>query len=232
MSFNRIKYDSCAYDLKMERSTQPGDYRLYANYAENCDQCFSLDGPVGSKSDVSLVRKNEDLSFTNMADVESALSWRRQKLTDCNTALDDLGADKLVHKKTCTSKLVAEDTRFTNPLDNYRAMSLTSYMVSPYLPVNPQCNIQPNDDKLGLNSRLFVKDTYKQSPYNSWDNGGALPKDTPNNPQDVTPGGSSLPAGSQLYPVTIYTTPQQGGFKVPAECAKDNVLAANCLVNK
>lgn len=223
MSFNRIKYDGCAYDLKMDRSTQPGDYRLYANYAENCDQCFSFDGPVGAKSDVSLVRNNDDLTFTNMADVESSLSWRRQKLTECNDPLDNLDQDKLVHKKTCTSKLVAEDTRFTNPLDNYRAMSLTSYMVSPYLPVNPQCIIQPNYDKTGLNSRLYVKDTYKQSPQNAWDNGEALPKD-----EDPS---NNLIGESQLVPVTVYAKPNGNGYDLNSQCITGSTLASNCLVN-
>jgi hypothetical protein len=175
MSFSRIKYDQCAYDLKMDRSTQPGDYRLYANYAENCNQCISFDGPVGSKSDVSLARDNNDLTFTNMADVESILTWRTKKLTDCNEPLDKLDNSKLRHKPVCTSKLVAEDTRFTNPLDNFRGMSLTPYMLNPYLPVNPQCVIQDIDEKVGLNSRLFVKDNYKTPDQTAWDNNSSLP---------------------------------------------------------
>jgi len=225
MSFNRIKYDGCAYDLKMDRSTQPGDYRLYANYAENCDQCFSFDGPIGSKSDVSIARNNADLTFTNMADVESSLSWRRQKLTECNNPLDNLDPSRLVHKKTCTSKLVAEDTRFTNPLDNYRAMSLTNYMMNPHLPVNPQCVIQPNYDKVGMNSRLYVKDNYRISQSGPWDTGASLPNE--NNVNNT----NNVNIDKTLYPITIYAEQQENGYKIPSTCMVNGVLTTNCLVN-
>lgn len=175
MSWNRIKYDSGAYDLKLERSTQPGDYRLYTSYAENCNQCISFDGPVGSKSDVSLPRDSNDLSFTNMADVESRLTWRGVRLSETNHTLPPLNEKDLRHKPVCTNKLVAEDTRFTNPLDNYRGMSLTPYMVSPHLPSNPQCVIQDIDEKVGLNSRLYMKDNYKIGTQNPVDVNVSLP---------------------------------------------------------
>jgi hypothetical protein len=177
MSFNRIKYDSCAYDLQMGRSTGPGDYRLYAPYAENCDQCISLTGPVGAKSDVSLVKENMELSFKDMAQVESELSWRNQLLTKCNLNSSPIGKHKVNHKQTCSKKLEPEDTRFTHPIDNYRSMSLTSFQVEPYLHVNPQCHVQESGDRIGLNSRLRAKDLYKMPEQEFWDKGEALPKE-------------------------------------------------------
>ena len=179
MSFNRIKYDNSAYDLQMNRSTAPGDYRLYAPFAENCDQCFSYSGPVGSKSDVSLVKKTTDLTFQDMADTESQLSWRNNKLAKINNSLNPLDDKKLEHKPSCSNKLTPEDTRFTHPLDNYRSMSLTELMVEPYLHVNPQCIIQDSNDRLGLNSRLYSKDMYKLPKQDFWDKGEALPKEIP-----------------------------------------------------
>jgi hypothetical protein len=175
MSSNRVKYDQCAYDLQMKRSTDVGDYRLSADFAENYDQCYSLTGPVGAKSDVSLVKENMELSFEKMAATESQLSWRNQLLTKCNNNLQDLDTSTLNHKPMCSKKLVPEDTRFTSPIDNFRGMSLTDYMVSPYLPINPQCHIQPNCTKLGLNSRLSAKDMYTVPPQPVWDEGKALP---------------------------------------------------------
>lgn len=175
MSFNRVNYDSCAYNLKIGRSVSEGDYRLFAPFAENCNQCYTFDGPVGSKSDVSLARKMDDLSFKNLAEVESELSWRRQLLTKCND--DELPFDKftLNHKPECNKKLTPEDTRFTHPLDDFRSMSLTSYMVSPYLHVNPQCAIISTCDLVGLNSRMQAKDTYSTPTMEAWDNGESLP---------------------------------------------------------
>ena len=41
MSFSRINYDNTAYDLKINRSIGPGDYRLFKGYNENCSKCYS-----------------------------------------------------------------------------------------------------------------------------------------------------------------------------------------------
>lgn len=183
MSFNRIKYDNCAYDLQMGRSTAPGDYRLFAPFAENCGQCLSYDGPIGSKADVSLVKKPMDLCFKEMAQTESELSWRSQLLTKCNDNKTPLGKHKVHHKPVCSKKLAPEDTRFTHPLDNYRSMSTTSYQVQPYLPINPQCHVQESNDRIGLNSRLHSKDMYKLPAQEFWDKGEALPKEIPTTKQ-------------------------------------------------
>lgn len=179
MSFNRIKYDNTAYDLQMGQSTAPGDYRLYAPFAENCNQCYSYTGPIGSKSDVSLVKGPMDLSFKNMADAESQLSWRNQRLGKSNAQTNPLTDVKLEHKPVCSNQLTPEDTRFTHPLDNYRGMSLTDLMLEPYIHVNPQCHVQESGDRIGLNSRLHSKDTWKLSPQDFWDKGEALPKEIP-----------------------------------------------------
>lgn len=183
MSFNRVKYDQCAYDLQMGRSTGPGDYRLFGSFAENCDQCLSYDGPVGAKSDVSTAKKPLDLSFGDMAQVESELSWRHQILTKCNNELSPLDKQTLHHKPSCSKKLTPEDTRFTHPLDNYRCMSLTSYQVEPYLHVNPQCHIQESGDRIGMNSRLYAKDVYRIPAQEFLDKGEALPKEIPTTKQ-------------------------------------------------
>jgi hypothetical protein len=177
MSFNRVTYDKSAYDLQMQRSVGQGDYRLFAPFAENIDQCLSMDGPVGSKADVSTVKKPNSLSFKEMTDVESALSWRSQRLTKSNDNINLEGKFDIYHKESCTKKLVSQDTRFTHPLDNYRSMSLTPLMIQPYLPVNPQCNQISNNDLIGLNSRLSAKDCYNIPDVVVWDNGDALPID-------------------------------------------------------
>jgi hypothetical protein len=174
MSFNRIKYDNTAYDLQMGRSVAPGDYRLFESFAENPNQCFSYDGPTGSKSDVSLARSANDLTF--MAQVESELSWRHQPLSKDNITTP-ISSFKLVHKPVCTNQLSGEDTRFTNPIVDFRSMSLTDYQLEPYLHINPQCNIQEINDRVGLNSRSWAKDMYKDIPQVVWDNNEALPKE-------------------------------------------------------
>ncbi len=179
MSFNRTKYDNSAYDLQMKRSTGEGDYRLFAPFAENCKQCYSYDGPVGSRNDVSVAKPSMELGFQSLTDIESKLSWRGHQLDKSNNNYELNVSDKIVNKPHCSNKLTTEDTRFTNPIDNYRSMSLTSLMMTPYLHVNPQCHIQDTCGKLGMNSRLYSKDSYKIPKQEFLDTGAAFPVELP-----------------------------------------------------
>lgn len=161
MSFNRIKYDNESYDLKMERSTAHGDYRLFLANNENTTKCLSYDGPRNAKSDVSLATHDTPNQWPAMTDVESHLTNRVNKLIDYNAYGKNDSYKKLqvTNNVNCSDNISFEDSRFTNPIEAYRCMDLTSYHYSPFLHVNPQCEIQ--DDRIGLNSRLRIKDTFK-----------------------------------------------------------------------
>ena len=172
MSFSRVNYDECAYKLKMNQSTQPGDYRLLDKSVENENACISYGGPIGSKADVSVAKLGNQLEFENMIDVESKLSWRHQLLNKCNEN-NFLLDNKVKHKSNCANQLITEDTRFTHPIDDYRCMNTIDYNYIPYLFINPQDYYQ--EDRIGTNSRLFVKDTYVAKPTVMWDKGSALP---------------------------------------------------------
>lgn len=163
MSFSRIKYDNGAYDLKINRSVGPGDYRLFKGSTENCSKCFSYDGPKNAKSDVFTVGSNNcETEWGNMAEIESYIMNRVNKLVDDNKlGRNDSYLKFQVNpiKQTCSETLISEDTRFTNPIEAYRSMDTTSYHYSPFLFVNPQCEL--HEDRIGLNSRLKIKDTFK-----------------------------------------------------------------------
>ena len=170
MSFSRIKYDNEAYDLQLNRSVAPGDYRLFQNYNENCDKCYSKDGVKNSKSDSAITSQ-----WGNMADAESLLTNRVNKLIDYN----DYGANDMYKNipiiaiPDCNKSLAPEDTRFSYPLEAFRSMDTTNYHYSPHLFSNPQCEIQ--DDRIGMNSRLRVKDTFKPTPPKLVDQDSILP---------------------------------------------------------
>lgn len=161
MSFTRTKYDNETYDLKIERSTGPGDYRLFFGNNENCEKCMSYDGPRNAKSDVSLSDGNESNQWAQMAVVESQLTNRVNSLTNSNIhgKNDYYKNNTVTNKNNCNNNLQSEDTRFSFPLEAYRCMELTEYHYSPFLHINSQCEIQ--DDRIGLNSRLKVKDTFE-----------------------------------------------------------------------
>ena len=185
MSFSRIKYDTTSYDLKIQRETNPGDYRLFKGYNENCSRCFSYDGPKNAKSDVSLTEQDtyiESSQWSSMTETESYLTNRVNKLTDDNTyGKNDYYKNlPVVNKNACNTILESEDTRFTAPIEAYRCIDATSYHFSPYLSVNPQCEVQNNDDKIGINSRLKVKDTFIPNKPNIIDQSIILPDNQKN----------------------------------------------------
>ena len=162
MSFSRLIYDKEAYDLELKRSTNPGNYRLFGLFAENTNQCISYDGPIGSKIDVSTVKPLNSLNNVDMIQLESDLSWRNHKNSKFNdNNINIIDKYNLVDKSNCSIDLIAQDTRFTHPINNYRSMSLTDYEMTPYLHVNPQSYIQTINDRHGLDSRNFTKDNYK-----------------------------------------------------------------------
>jgi hypothetical protein len=178
MSFNRTIYDDSAYDLQMKRSTIPGDYRLFGPFAENIDPVISFNGPIGSKSDVSTAEDVHSLENYKSVDIESKLSWRPHKLSKTNNYVNNLENILLNHKNNNSKLLISEDTRFTNPIDDFRSMSLTSYTVAPYLPMNPHYIIQSVDTKIGLDSRSLFKDSYKIPKQTFIDTCEALPSIT------------------------------------------------------
>jgi len=180
MSYSRLNYDKDAYVLNVDRSVGPGDYRLRKYFAENDDICFSYDGPIGNKGDVSLVNRQQYNEA--VVDAESDLSWRSKLLTKSNENTNPFIKHKTINKINCGKELVKEDTRFTHPIDNYRCMSLTAYQYEPYLFVNPQCHVQESHDRLGLNSRLHCKDTYVLPVQDFWDNGSSLPTPSKDEP--------------------------------------------------
>ena len=177
MSFSRIRYDECATKLQTQRSVDVGQYRLYPGYVENCDQCFSATGPIGSKVDVSTAKNACSLNWGEMAHIESELQSRNIPLTDCNDNQTNThyNKNKVFNKATCSPMLNAEDTRFTNPVQAYRSMSTTAYQLQPWLISNPQCHVQ--DDRIGLGSRNKAKDSYKMVLPEFMDKGEALPRE-------------------------------------------------------
>lgn len=178
MSFSRVKYDNCSTELHNKRSVSVGEYRLFPGYVENCQQCYSVTGPIGSKVDVSTAKDACSLDWGEMAQIESDLTSRNMPLTDCNEGASNVNynKNKTVNKAACSPMLNSEDTRFTNPVQAYRSMSLTSYQLQPHLFSNPQCHII--DDRIGLGSRITAKDSYKMPLPTFMDNGEALPKET------------------------------------------------------
>ncbi len=175
--FTNLVYDDKAYLLQQERSTAPGNYMMFSGRNENCETCYPHHQPTNSRDQVSTAKKDGDLGFGNLANIESLLTNRVNPSTKDNQfgKNDEYKNTKINHKGKCSDYLESNDTRFTNPIDNYRGMSLTDYYLTPYLHVNPQCYFQEDTHREGSSSRLQVRDCYKTPNQNKWDKGGALP---------------------------------------------------------
>ena len=183
MSFTRIPYDDSAAKSQNERSSGPGIYRLYAGVGDNCQKCFSYNGPANSNADVSVARSGCGGGFGNMIDVESSLSNRNLPLGECNDEQRKTGylshQSNIVNTKPCSNFLERSESRFTHPLDSYRGMSTFDYALHPHLAINPQCNIYNGEE---LSTRLHAKDTYVMPEQTLWDDGSSLPD--PNSTQE------------------------------------------------
>lgn len=75
MSSNRLCYDSCAYQTKLQQSTSPLDYALYAGKFENVGKCRIEFGTVGGNA-VSLYAGN-------LVDLESDLRGQTRLNSQC-----------------------------------------------------------------------------------------------------------------------------------------------------
>ena len=101
MSFNRLRYDDCATKLYNQRTVGVGEYRLFPGYVENCNQCYSLTGPIGSKVDVSTAKNGSSINWSDMTQIESELQSRNISATECNENATNLqySKNRVVDKK-------------------------------------------------------------------------------------------------------------------------------------
>lgn len=149
--FTRLSYDPDAYNERLQRSTQPLNYMLDQNYANNCTPCFSRYGPRNGR-EASVV-------VGDMTDVDSILKG----ISKINTKSSRYQQPMPVYNypvsvtSDCNDFLETEYTRHTNPAYNIRGLT-TKDMNFGYPLYDPQCNIFENS---AVNTRLLAKDNHK-----------------------------------------------------------------------
>ena len=60
-TFNRLRYDVCAYEKDLHQSVDPLKYRLYAGQFENCDKCVFDDNSFYRPFDDAIVDMESEL---------------------------------------------------------------------------------------------------------------------------------------------------------------------------
>lgn len=169
MSFNRLKYDSTAFNNDVKSNKNQGDYRLFELYSEHPNKCLPMYKP--SKSNSSDTKK-EVLENYNLTDLESELTFRTNKLKKDLAPI--FNKYHIYNKPMCKPDNDFEDTRFTHPIDNYRELTLFDYYLNPHVFSNPQNEITQLVYS-GINSRLEAKDCYKPPKTEQWEDYTAFP---------------------------------------------------------
>jgi hypothetical protein len=133
--------------------------------AENTTSCYATVGLPNAKSQISRPMKNNgELDIPTLVDIETKIQNRHKELNSEERNNKDYSRVSISTPTTCTSKetMTSEDTRFTNPIVNYREMNTTEYKYTPYLFVDMQKAVYDNTEFLsptrnGVSSRFESK---------------------------------------------------------------------------
>ena len=171
MSFNRLEYDTCAYEQELNQSTGTGRYVLNVPSVSNCEPCYASDPRYGQvQQGSSTVGK----SIYKNVDVESDLLGQTRLASRCQTQnfMPSCEAPELSHYKDCP--LVSEETRTTNPPCNLRG---TGWNRWEWLCKNPQDRVAiPFDYQ--VSTRIVFKDNHRPCIPNPFDQYSAWPQPT------------------------------------------------------
>tara|TARA_S200000501_G_scaffold375112_1_gene426316 strand:+ start:1029 stop:1604 length:576 start_codon:yes stop_codon:yes gene_type:complete len=162
--------DQCAYDDALTESITPLNYRLDPTQISNCKKCLSVVGPRGNHS-VSSVGTNVVAPRQANVDVESILSNRNVKTSKCKRGKVnpvDISTFDIKDAVMCDNYLDKVSSRLTNPLAQYRGMSVNRFYD---LHRDPQRNIYFDS---AVNTQLQAKDSFV-SKIPSLFGGSALP---------------------------------------------------------
>ena len=173
--FTRPNYD---INDTMSFNKSNSDYYSYvSNYkvAENAEACYGTVGLQNAQSQISRPMNEGMLDLGIKTEIETQIQNRHKELNSPERTNKDYEKTAVKNNKTpsnCTSKetMTGEDTRFTNPIVNYREMNTAEYNFNPYLPVDFQKAVVDNTlflppTRNGASSRFdSKKDKYDLKP--------------------------------------------------------------------
>lgn len=160
-NFSNLRYDNEAYNEAIQRSTNPLNYRLDPNYANNCNQCFPTYGPRG-------LRNTNPIS--ELIDTDSILHGVNQLNTKSNRRQmpEFLEERNPITLPNCPETLEQQYSRYTHPKFDIKGLNVRDLRLE-YPLYDPQCNIFEN---FAVNTRLQAKDNHRtvwQIPFNQKD---------------------------------------------------------------
>ena len=121
MSFNRLKYDKCAYQKNLEESMAPGNYQFYAGKYDNKNNCRIEFGILGGN--------NVSMYKGNIIDLESEL--RGQTLPNSKCPSNKFYPK---YKQSCDSGLPSGLLNCNSDLVNLPTSNIICYKPVTYAP--------------------------------------------------------------------------------------------------
>jgi len=169
----RVRYDKDELSLFDKANVDSNTILLDKSVKENNASCYATAGGRSSLSELKRPMNGNDLDLGLKADIESRLMNRGYELNNNKGRTNkDYESNNGSDPSLCGVKetIVYEDSRYTNPVVNYREMYTADYAFTPYLFVSPQDVTVMNDrfmnpNRYGESSRYVNKqDKYDVKP--------------------------------------------------------------------
>lgn len=164
--FTRKSYDPQQQRSSDEYNRNFSRHIMNINSFENKNGCVNPHIPSQGKGQVSRPLNSEGfLNFGEQTDIENKLRNQHLELNSqlrTNNDYDNVSKNDI---QMCEpfSNSVNEDSRFENPISQFREMSphVRGLHFSPYLHMNPQNVHANNDDKMSVVGRMGVSTRYE-----------------------------------------------------------------------
>ena len=169
----RVRYDKEELSLFDKANIDSNTILLDKSVKENNSACYAVSGGRSALSEMKRPMDGFQLDLGLKADIESRLMNRGYELNnDKGRTNKDFETNNGVDPGLCGVKetLNFEDSRYTNPVVDYREKYTADYAFTPYLFVNPQDVTAMNDrfmnpNRYGSSSRYATKqDKYDVKP--------------------------------------------------------------------
>ncbi len=169
----RVRYDQNQLTMFDKTNTDSNKIFLDKTVKENLSACYANAGGRSALSEMKRTMDGTDLDLGLKADLESRIMNRGYELNNHQGRTNkDYETNNGVEPGLCEMKetLSFENSRFTNPVVNYREMYTADYAFTPYLFVSPQQVMTMNDrfmnpNRYGESSRYASKeDKYNIKP--------------------------------------------------------------------
>ena len=171
--FSRVRYDDLQLTQFDKQNKSANVLLLDETVKESNTACYAPAGSRCAQSEVTRPYANAKLDLGMKADIENRVMNRNYELNNHEGRTNtDFMTNIGNNPSLCNVKetLTNEDSRFTNPIEDYREMYTAPYAFTPYLFVSPQAvHANNNDfmtpDRYGASSRYAAKqDKYGLGP--------------------------------------------------------------------